>query len=416
MWHLQKTMPSWGDRGGQNMMKEKCDVVVIGGGPGGTSTAKTLADNNIDVMVFEKRPSIGSEKRCAEGVSLDTMNIIEKKIGKIPNNCISQIIKGAIVYAPNGKEIDIDFKESTGAILERKVYDKWLAIMASRSGAYVQTMTNVADVIQDNTYVNGVKGIFQGEKFEVRCNVVVAADGVESTIARKAGLDTTQKLANIESGFQYEMSNIKLRDPSKLELFFGNNIAPRGYLWIFPKGKDIANVGIGIGNSKLSAKYYVDKFIQEHQHIFSKASIIEVNSGGIPVGGLLDNMVLNGFLAVGDAAHQVNPIHGGGLKEATMAGSIAGEIITRAIKNGDYSQKNLSEYNKIWWKERGNTLKRVEKIKVVVEKLSDKDLNKLADALSGDDLVEFSRGNRLIKLAKILLKNPSLIPIAKKLF
>ena len=398
------------------MIKEVYDVVIGGGGPGGLTTAKILADKGIDTAVFEKRPSIGSEKRCAEGLSLNTLNIVKEKIGTVPTECIARMINGAIIYAPNGEEVAIDFGDNSGAVLERKVYDKWLARVASRAGAYIQSKTEVTDVIRENGYIKGAKVEFNGESFDVKCKVVVAADGIESTIARKAGLDTTHKLSCIDSGFQYEMSNLKLRDPSKIELMLGNEIAPRGYIWIFPKGEDVANVGVGVANTDKPARYFLEKFIQENPSIFSNASIIEVNAGGIPVGGFMKNMVLNGFLAVGDAAHQVNPIHGGGLKEAVIAGSIAAEVIAGSIKKNDYSQKSLSEYNKIWWKERGNTLKRVERLKDLVEKLSDEDLNKLAETLTGDDLVEFSRGNRLVKLAKLLIKKPKLISIVRKLF
>lgn len=396
-------------------MKDQYDVVVVGGGPGGSSAARTLAENGLNVLLLEKRPSIGSEKRCAEGLSIGSIKMIEEKVGKIPKRCIAQLVDGAIIYAPNGKEVLIDFGKDAGAIMERKIFDKWLAAQASRAGAYVQAKTEVTDVIKEDDFVKGVVAKFEGETYRIGAKVVVAADGVESTIARKAGLNTTNKLINIDSGYQYEMSNLNLRDPNKIEIFMGNEIAPRGYVWIFPKGKDIANVGIGVAMTDKPARYYLDKFIENNPKIFSKASILEVNGGGIPVGGFLKNMVLNGLVIVGDAAHQVNPIHGGGMKEATIAGMIAGEVIAKAIEKGDVSQKSLSEYNERWWKQRGKKLQKVQGLREVVEKLSDDDFNMLAESLTGEDLMEFSRGNKFFKLGKLLIKRPNLIALAKKL-
>ena len=392
-------------------MNKEYDVVVVGAGPGGSAVAKRCAERGLKVIMLEKRQEIGSPKRCAEGLTFST----EKIIGKIPERCIAQKINGTNVYSPSGKSVKVDFGEYGGYILERKVFDKWLASRASRAGAYVQAKTEVVDVIKEDGYIKGVKAEFEGEEFEIRAKVVVAADGVESTVARKAGLNTTNQLINIDSGFQYEMSNLNLKDPEKIEIFMGNEVAPRGYIWIFPKGKDLANVGIGVAMSQKTARYYLDKFIEDNPEIFKDAGIIEVNSGGIPVGGFLKNMVANGLVVVGDAAHQVNPIHGGGLKEATIAGQIAGEVIAKAVKKGDVSEDSLSEYNKIWWKERGRALEKVQKLREVVEKLSDDDLNMLAETLTGDDLIEFSRGNKLFNLGKILLKNPKLITLAKKL-
>lgn len=397
------------------MVKEKYDVVVGGAGPGGCATAKTIAEKGLDVLLLEKRPSIGSEKRCAEGLSIGTLDIIKDKIGKIPKKCFARMINGALVYAPNGKEIKIDFGEDAGAVMERKVFDKWLATQASRAGAEVHARTEVVDVIKEKDFVKGVIIKKDGEKKKIKSKVVVAADGIESTMARKAGLNTTNKVSNVDSGYQYEMSGLNLRDSRKIEIFMGNEIAPRGYCWVFPKGKDIANVGIGIARSEKRAKYYLDKFIQENPKIFSDASILEVNAGGIPVGGFLENMVLDGFLVVGDAAHQVNPIHGGGMKEATIAGSMGGEVIFEAIEKGDVSKKQLSKYNKRWWKERGKNLRKVEKLREVVEKLSDEDFNNLAENLEGEDLVEFSRGNKLFKIGKLLIKKPRLLSLGKKL-
>ena len=393
------------------MIKDYYDVVVVGAGPGGSSAAKFLALGGLDVLMLEKRQEIGAPKRCAEGLTFGSLAVV----GKVPRRCVAQTIDGANVYAPNGKRVAVDYGKDGGYVVERKVFDKWLAFEASRAGAYVQAKTEVRNVLKDGDCVTGVVAEFEGESFEIGAKVVVAADGVESTVARKAGLDTTNQLVNVDSGYQYEMSNLKLKDPRKILIFLGNEMAPRGYLWVFPKGRDVANVGIGTAMSEKPASHYLKQFIGSRPDIFRDAGIIEVNAGGIPVGGLLDNMVSDGLVVVGDAAHQVNPIHGGGLKEGTIAGKLAAETINKCIKKGDVSRRALSEYNRVWWDERGKKLQKVEKLRHVIEKLSDNDLNMLADALTGDVMVKLTRGDKMSTLAKILMKKPRLITLARHL-
>ena len=389
------------------------DVIIVGAGPGGSATAKHLAEKGYNVALYEKRQEIGAPKRCAEGF---TSGGIERLGLKIPTNCIRQKITGAMIYAPNGKFIKVDYKDNFGYILERKLFDKWLAEEAARKGAYVQAKTNIRGIIKENGKILGVKGEFVGSEFTEKCKVLVAADGVESKISRLAGLNTTCNPLFVDSGVQFEMGGIKLEDPTKIYLYFGNEIAPRGYCWVFPKGKDVANVGIGIiGRSNIPAIDYLKKFVESIDGL-RKGSILEINSGGIPVGGFLQKMCLDNFLAVGDAAHQVNPIHGGGIYEAQFAGRIAAEIIDEALQKGDLSEKYLDKYNVEWWNQRGKHLRKVEKLREVIEKLSDGDFNYLVDNLAGEDLVNLTRGQGLKILAKILIKKPHLIKLARALF
>jgi digeranylgeranylglycerophospholipid reductase len=389
------------------------DVVIVGAGPGGSATAKHLAAKGYNVALYEKRQEIGAPKRCAEGISLGGL----ERLGlNPPSNCIRQRIDGAKIYAPNGRFVEINYGKDSGYILERKIFDKWLAEEAARRGAKVQAKTYIKRVIKENGKVVGVKGDFCGEKFEENCKVLVAADGIESKISRMAGLNTTCNPLLVDSGVQFEMAGIKIEDKKKIYIYMGNEVAPRGYTWIFPKGEDVANVGIGIlGRSEVPAIDYLKKFVESREEL-KKGSILEVNAGGIPVGGLLKKMTLDNFLAIGDAAHQVNPIHGGGIYEAQFAGRIAAEVISKSLEKGDTSEKQLDRYNVEWWEQRGESLKKIEKLREVVEKLSDEDLNYLAENLAGDNLVDFSRGQSLKILAKLLLKRPSLIKFAKALF
>ena len=120
-------------------------------------------------------------------------------------------------------------------------------------------------------------------------------------------------------------------------------------------------------------------------------------------------------MIVGDAARQVNPIHGGGVPEAYMAGRIAAEVAAEAVKANDFSKKFLKKYDDVWNRERGNRLRKILKLREVMESMSDDDLNWLIDYLKGDDLIDISRSSGFTRFAKILMKRPKLIKLARKL-
>ncbi len=383
------------------------DAIVIGAGPAGTACAKKLAENGFSVKVYDKRAEIGSPKRCGEGLSEASQNFV----GKIPERCIAQKIKGARLYAPDGRYLDAILSEG-GFVLERKVFDKWLAEEAVKAGAQVQANTFVSSLTKDNDYFTGVKGDFIGNEFTEKSRVVVCATGAESPIRNQA-LGVFSKVNLVDSCIQYEMTNVDMV-PDLIHIYLSSVLAPRGYVWVFPKGEHRANVGLGIIPQEKKPGVYLDEFLKLHPEI-SKGSILEVNGGCVPVGGMVKDMVANGFVLCGEAANHVNPIHGGGIKEAVMSGIMAANVIGECLKKNDVSKKALSKYNDVWWEERGNHLKRVEKLRETLEKLSDHDLNDLVDALKPEDIIEFARGAKLSVLAKVLMRKPRLVGIARHL-
>lgn len=404
MRRLRKSLPSRSDKGDKTMN----DVIVIGAGPAGTACAKNLAANGFSVKVFDKRAEIGSPKRCGEGIS----EASQEFLGKIPSRCIAQKIKGARLYAPDGRYIDVVLS-SGGFVLERKVFDKWLAEEAVKVGAVVQANTFISDIIKDvQGYYTGVKGEFLGNEFEEKAKVIVCATGAESPLRNKA-LGVFSKVTLIDSCVQYEMTNIDVVS-DLIHIYLSSELAPRGYVWVFPKGEHKANVGLGIIPQDKKPGAYLDEFLKLHPEI-GKGSILEVNAGCVPVGGLVKDMVANGFVLCGEAANHVNPIHGGGIKEAVISGKMAADIITECLKKNDVSKKALSKFNDKWWKERGNHLKKVEKLRETLEKLSDSDLNDLVDALKPEDIIEFARGAKLSVLARVLMRKPRLVGIARHL-
>ena len=389
------------------------DVLVIGAGPAGSSTAKHAALNGAEVILIDKKSEIGSPKRCAEGVSKEGL----KKLGIEPNSrWVTKELSGVRLISPNGtdvwmKEDQVKLPEA-GYILERKVFDKFMAMDAARAGAAIMIKTLARGMRKDyDGYIVSCESM--GEDFEIKAKIVVGADGPESRVGRWGGLKTAVKPKNMESGIQFEMVGLEMEDPDVIEFYFGS-VAPGGYAWIFPKGDDIANVGLGIVST------VTDKSAYEHLVEFVKncpatqnAQPVELNVGGDPVGGMTKTLVKDNLMIVGDAAGHVNPLTGGGIITALEAGMYAGEVAAAAVKEDNYTEKRLKEYQEKCKKEIGDSFDKYLKTKDYLLSLSDSDLDSIAAAFQDTEFENISTK----ELIKLLIKvSPKALLKLGKLF
>ena len=354
-------------------MKLNYDVVVVGGGPAGSMAAWESAKRGMSVCIFEKDREIGSPVRCGEAAGESGL----KQLVDINDTWIAERITGAKLCSPSGKFINIEFATETGYILNRKIFDYDLSRYAANAGSEVYTKAYVKDVLKDDGGVNGVIIDYLGKEYKIQAKIVIGADGLTSRIGRSAGIKTQVKMKDMESAFQYSVSNIEV-EPNKMIMYVGKKYAPGGYLWVFPKGNRFANIGIGISgkySKHKSAKKYLDEFMKRE---YPNAAIHTTICGGVPCGKPMRNPVDKGLMLVGDAAHQINPMTGGGIVSGMKAGSIAGRVAVEAIKKNDFSIKMLNKYSNSMWKSFGKNYERFYRIKEAVHNLSDEDLNDIA--------------------------------------
>ena len=327
MWELCGGMPPWSlNSRGFDMKKLKYDVVVVGGRVGGSTASLFASRSDVDVLMIEKRQEIGTPVQCAEGVTYGTFETLEMEPSE---RYIRSRIKGAHIHAPDGRRISYEGGIAEGMVLDRKIFDKQLAVESAKAGTDIMLKTTVKDLIIKDHKVCGVVAKHLGKTIEVHADVVIAADGIESNIARLAGIETIKTPQQICSCAQYEMVGMDV-DPEYLEFYFGEKIAPGGYLWIFPKGDGVANVGLGIRSSIETPINYLNKYISKLD-----ATPVELNIGGVPISGPIDKTYTDGLLVVGDAAGQVDPITGGGIHITISCARIAGEVAAESVKKED---------------------------------------------------------------------------------
>ncbi|MFQ5406168.1 MAG: geranylgeranyl reductase family protein [Candidatus Micrarchaeia archaeon] len=393
-------------------VESKYDVVVIGAGPAGSQFARFAAKGGMNVLVIDKKKELGSPVRCGEGITSNW----EKKLGlNFRRQDYACEIKGIKVFAPNNHSLTLQTPQSTGFVLERKIFDKELAINAAREGAHFLPYSLVTDLIEKDSKPSGVKVKTPNGQIEVSCDLVVCAEGMESKIARKAGFAALSRASEVDICYEYEMVNVDCKD--LIEVYFGNKLAPRGYLWVFPKGKDVANVGIGAGGATgADPKKLLDEFIAGNQR-FKNAQAVEVKGGVISVGAPQKELVKDNAMIIGTSAHQVDPIHGGGIGLAIEAGFMASQAAVQAFERKDYSASSLSSYQREWWSAAGPKLEKRLKLRFVLEKFSDDDVNALLGAMDSESLDNILSGDfaavlkQTGRLGKVMLTKPHLIPL-----
>lgn len=387
-------------------MKNKYDVLVIGGGPAGALAAKTAVEKGLSACIVEKRPAIGTPVRCAEGIGKEALlEFIEPD-----PRWISAEMAGATVVAPDGFVMQLTSKMAggkVGYVLDRKIFDRELVWKAAEAGADVAVKSRAAAPIIEDGVVKGAKIESGGKVTNVHANVVIAADGVESKFSKWCGIDTTVPAREIMSSVQYVMTGIDI-DPESTVFYLGNEVAPEGYLWVFPKGPKSANVGIGISGKKSGAghraKDYLDKFVKK---TFPHGKTIEFIPGGVSVCRPLDCTVADGLIIAGDAARVVDPLTGGGIYNAMFTGKLAAETAADCIGKGDVSKKALMAYDKAWRASKmGKIIERNYHVKEYLIRQPDTKLNEIVHSVSKIDLTEFSTMN-LIK--EIIRVNPKLM-------
>ncbi|MHB9012338.1 MAG: geranylgeranyl reductase family protein [Ignavibacteriaceae bacterium] len=386
-------------------MKPEYDIVIVGAGPAGSIAARYAAEGGASVLMLEKDRDVGYPVRCGEAISKAGVSEFIAPDEK----WISAHINKFALISPDGTEAVIEFGDA-GYVLERRVFDYELAKTAAKAGAEILTRAYVNGLLFEDGKVSGVKYEYRGEQKELKAKIVIGADGVESRIGRWAGLKTYVDFREMECCVQVTASNINVKDDT-LYFYFGENVAPGGYFWIFPKVNGAANIGLGVSGmvgKKKSALSFLNNFMENN---FPNSPILTSIAGGVPSTITLEKISAPGIMLVGDAARQVNPLSGGGIASGMIGGSIAGKIAAEAITNN--SLDHILTYDKAWHERLGKRHELFEKIKNGIYNFSDDKFNKIAHSFNKIPYEKRTLG-KLFTTA--LFNQPSLLVDVAKIF
>jgi len=348
------------------------DVIVIGSGPAGATTARIAAERGLRVLLVDKKQELGAPIQCSGAVSAHALG----DTGVQPDDeYIATPIYGFKVYDANGAAETLDYRtlkpgeynrSPLGYVVDRRRFDRYLTALAERAGVEVWLKTEALEYHANGDGTANVLMKKFGQELTIRARVIVGADGLQSRVGKWAGLRTHIRLAELASCLQFVMDRVDT--DGLLEIITGHEWAPGGYAWIFPRGRGYAEVGLGVARTLTGkdARWHLEHFIR-HSFLAERlkdARVLEVQGGGVPLAAPLKQQYADNVILVGDAARHVNPITGGGIHTALRCGQIAGNFLGDFLPAGlPPDAENLAEYQRRWMKELGEAMWKLYRLK-----------------------------------------------------
>ncbi len=330
------------------MARRSCDVAVVGAGPAGAATALYAARAGLDVTLIDKR-TFPRDKICGDAVARKSLSHLHE-LGLFDRVSVEthEPIGRAVLSSPNGREVAIDLSSSDEPsphmVCRREIFDNVL-VDAARKQCTVMEGAIVTDIVQNHGRVEGVVVKDGATERALRARVTVGADGFDSVVARRLGLyrhDSSRWF--VATRGYYRGLDVA---PRTVEVHFFDETLP-GFLWLFPTGDGVTNVGLGLVHLDLKRRHV--KLRDVHEAVLASPRmrdrfrgterIGEVHGWNLPTPDFTRTLSGDGFLLAGDAAGLVDPFSGEGIGNALDSAKVATDVIAESA---------LAQYPKRLW-------------------------------------------------------------------
>ena len=412
-------------------MEPDYDVIVAGGGLAGTIAAQSVSyysNQRLSILVIDRNSEFMPGRKsfsgwtCGDAVSKEAVDYMAERI-KVPwsEPEIEHHVKGVMAFSPD-RETAIPF-DGAGYMLNRQKLPEIQNERAKKRGINFDFEINLTGLLYDNGQVIGVEGIDNKTKqpFKKTAKVVIDSTGITSML--RNGIKNTTKMEkkidrrDIESTGRYIMYFEKAQedltefDPDYCIIHLDQDIAPGGYGWVFPKGQNKVNIGLGVEKSILDQRNarlkktdtvssLIDQYVARNRAMknakLSQDEIDKNNSTGnfqVSVRRQNDCLVANGYAIVGDAAWMPKPLDAGGIGPALVAGTIIGKCVVEAIESNDVTENGLWKYNKEFINEYGYKTAGLEVFRRLIQTLTNDQISYGMKHFLGDlDVEAISKG------------------------
>jgi geranylgeranyl reductase family protein len=347
------------------------EVLIVGGGPAGASTAFQLAKRGLRVRVLE-RARFPRSKPCAECLSPQASRILDDMGALRELEARGAWLRGMVVRAPNGASARGDYAAThgfrayreAGLAIRREFLDSALLETARSAGAEVVERVRVTDLLRDGRgAVIGVRALSgSGSVDDVRAPLIVGADGLQSVVARRLGLRRV-------AFWPHRMALVAhYRDVAELSDLVEMHVERDGFVGIADVGGGTTTVAAVFPRSRAreiagDRSGFLDRWLASKPHLarrFARAT----RDGSVAAVGPFASHARRawhpGALLVGDAADFFDPFTGEGIYAALRGGELAADVIARSLGAGrttavvlrDYDRARRDEFGGKWWVER----------------------------------------------------------------
>lgn len=324
-----------------------CDVVVVGGGPGGSTTAETLAAAGFEVLVFERSEFPGKSNVCGGMFCMACA-----KDFKIDPSIFEKVIYKGIHFF-GFATIDLNNKDGYVMVL-RDRFDNYLANRADNRGAKLITCATVTDIrVLETGLVEVTFRLKQGSVERVKARVIVLADGPNSLSQLFPDFGFRKSPKNLSFAFSCDVE-AKDNTMDHFEMYYDRNLADWGYGWVFPK-KDMFNFGLVCRFTECEKdKSVIRERLKYLWEVHPRASLVLKGKrlirrrGAMIPQKIAKRIVRDSVVVVGDAAGMADAVMGGGIENAMYAGKMAGDVLAEGLKEDRLDAEYLGRYQTLW--------------------------------------------------------------------